>query len=328
MTMVKLNDLVCPLCWHPFSFDDRGNGNGELTCTSCHHTWPVRNGIARLVPEDLVAQQRRTATTFGWQWRHFSEMHSAFEAQFLDWIHPISPEFFRAKRVLDAGCGTGRHAYFAAKYGAREVVGLDLSDAVEIAHHNLRDFENVTVVQGDLLRPPFLTAASGGGFDIIYSIGVLHHLPEPERGFRTLLRYLRPGGTIAIWVYGHENNDFVRRVVEPVRRISTRVSPSLLRGFAWPLGAAFHVVAKAVYRPLHGTAIGRALPLNEYMSSVADFSFRQNYGIVFDQLAAPTAAYITKQEIERWFERDDLDDVVVSHRHQNSWRAQGRAAWI
>ena len=204
----------------------------------------------------------------------------------------FEPEFFRGKRVLDAGCGIGRHAYYAATYGASEVVALDLSGAVETARRNLESFDNVDVVQGDLLRPPFRTAAQGGGFDLVYSIGVLHHLPDPHAGFRKLVEYVRPGGTIAVWVYGHENNGFVRNVVEPVRRVSTKLPPSVLRGVAWPLAAGFHGVAKGVYRPLHGTAAAGVLPLENYMTSVAEFSFRQNYTIVFDQLVAPTAEYI------------------------------------
>jgi SAM-dependent methyltransferase len=251
-------------------------------------------------------------------------MHPEFEAQFLDWIHPLSPASFQGKRVLDAGCGTGRHAYFAARYGARNVVALDLSDAVDAAKDNLSGLDNVDVVQGDLLRPPFRPASSGEGFDLVYSIGVLHHLPNPLEGFRSLLRYVRPGGTIAIWVYGYENNGFVRNVIEPLRRISTRVPIPLLRGVAWPLGVAFHATAKVVYQPLGRTAVGRALPLSEYMSSVADFSFRQNYGIVFDQLAAPTAAYLTEPEFRRWFSEARLQDVQITHRHNNSWRGQAQ----
>ena len=88
----------------------------------------------------------------------------------------------RASAFSTPGCGTGRHAYFAAQYGAREVVALDLSEAVETARDNLAQFDNVHVVQGDLLRPPFRTAAQGGGFDLVYSIGVLHHLPDPYAG--------------------------------------------------------------------------------------------------------------------------------------------------
>jgi SAM-dependent methyltransferase len=323
-----LEDLLCPLSSEALQLAngdaDSDVESAELLCAGCGRGWEVRRGIPRLVPPDLIEQQQRTAAAFAFEWQHFAEMHPEYEAQFLDWIHPINQDFFRGKRVLDAGCGTGRHAYFAAQYGASEVVGLDLSEAVETARRVLSPLENAEVVQGDLLRPPLRTAAEGGGFDLVYSIGVLHHLTEPYEGFRSLLRLVRPGGTIAVWVYGYENNGFVRNVVEPLRRFTTKVPPTLVRGLAWPLGGAFHGVAKGVYRPLDGTAIGDALPLNQYMSSVANFSFRQNYSIVFDQLVAPTAAYIKGPELRSWFDENGLDDVLISHRHGNSWRGQGR----
>ncbi len=323
-----VEDLRCPVSSDPLVLDDAGSTGevetAELVCVGCARRWAVRDGIPRLVPPELEEQQRKTASAFGWQWQHFVEMHSEFEAQFLDWVHPLEPEFFRGKRVLDAGCGIGRHAYYAASYGAREVVAIDLSVAVETARRNLEPFDTVDVVQGDLLRPPFRTAADGGGFDLVYSIGVLHHLPDPYAGFRKLVEYVRPGGTIAVWVYGHENNGFVRNVVEPLRRVSTTLSPSVLRGVAWPLALGFHSVAKGVYRPLHGTAVGSRLPLDDYLTSVAEFSFRQNYGVVFDQLVAPTAAYIKGPELERWFRVSGLEDIQISHRHENSWRGQGR----
>lgn len=323
-----VKDLVCPLSSDPLRLEAAGDlddvDSGELVCTGCGRRWPIRYGIPRLVPPGLEDQQRKTAAAFGWQWQHFVEMHPEFEAQFLDWLHPIDPEFFRDKRVLDAGCGTGRHAYFAAAYGAREVVAMDLSGAVETARRNLARFDNVHVLQGDLLRPPLRTATAGGGFDFVYSIGVLHHLPDPHVGFRSLLRYVRPGGTIAVWVYGYENNGFVRNVVEPLRGVSTKIPPPLLRALAWPLAVGFHGVARGVYRPLNGTAAGRSLPLNEYISSVAGFSFRQNYGIVFDQLVAPSAEYIKGPELARWFDESGLEEVSISHRHGNSWRGRGR----
>jgi hypothetical protein len=60
------------------------------------------------------------------------------------------------------------------------------------------------------------------------------------------------------------------------------------------------------------------------MASVARFSFRQNYGIVFDQLVAPTAAYIKRPELRQWFDESGLEDVQVTSRHGNSWRGNGR----
>lgn len=324
-----VHDLACPLCASRLRLDGAPAGRrletGALVCEGCRRRWPIRNGVPRLVPPDLVPQQRRTAYAFGWQWQHFSELHPEFEAQFLDWIHPLTPEDFRGKRVLDAGCGIGRHAYFAASYGAREVVAVDLSDAVESARRNLAPFENVDVVQGDLLRLPFRTAAEGGGFDLIYCIGVLHHLPDPAAGVRSLVRYLRPHGKLAVWVYGYENNGFVRRVVEPLRRVTTRIPPPLLRVVAWPLAVAFHAVSKGVYRPLQGRRAAAVLPLSEYLTSVSHFSFLQNYGIVFDQLAAPTAVYVKEHELRQWLEECGLDEVQLTHRHGNSWRALGRA---
>ena len=77
---------------------------GELVCDGCGRDWPIRGGIPRLVPPDLVEQQTKTASAFGWQWQHFAEMHPEFEAQFLDWIASaragVLPGKARARRGL------------------------------------------------------------------------------------------------------------------------------------------------------------------------------------------------------------------------------------
>lgn len=324
-----LDILVCPLCASDLEVLQQSTGEaGEitaLTCTRERHRWEIRAGVPRLVPPDLADLQRRTADAFGFEWTHFAEQHPEFEEQFLDWIYPIEPSFFEGKTVLDAGCGTGRHSYFAASYGARAVVAIDLSNAVETARTVLAPFEHAYVVQGDLLRPPLRLPENGGGFDLVYSIGVLHHLPDPRAGFQVLAGYLKPGGTIAVWVYGYENNGFVRRVIEPLRRVTTSVSPGVLRAISWPLAVAFHAVAKFVYRPLrHVPAAARLLPLHAYLASVGSFSFRQNYAIVYDQLVAPTASYIKGDELRAWFTEAGLVDVELTNRHGNSWRARGR----
>lgn len=312
--------LACPVCQSLLKA-----GADELDCSGCDRRYPVVGGVPRLVPPDLPVELRRTADAFGWQWRHFVEMHDQYEEQFLDWINPLGPAAFEGADVLDAGCGIGRHAFFAAKYGAHNVVALDLSAAVETARENLAEAPTAHVVQGDILRPPLRSPAQGGGFDLVYSIGVLHHLPDPRAGFLSLARLLRPGGRIAIWVYGHENNGIVRNVVEPLRQATTQVPPPLLRAIAWPLAVLFHAAVRGIYRPSRKTSLSRRLPLGEYLSSLSDFSFRQNYNIVFDQLVAPTASYIRGEELREWFDAAGLDDVEITTRHGNSWRGHGRA---
>lgn len=329
MDPILVDSLACTRCAGSFVLADVGLPsdeveNGRLQCTSCSATYPIARGIPRLLPEGLSGEQRRTAEAFGWQWLHFPELKDAFEAQFLDWIDPIEPTFFAAKDVLDAGCGIGRHAYLAAGYGVHRLIALDLSAAVEPAADNLERFDNAHVIQGDILRLPLRTPEDGGGFDLIYSIGVLHHLPDPRAGFLSLARWLRPGGTIAVWVYGHENNGFVRHVIEPLRRFTTSVPPSFLRAIAWPLALMFHAVVKGVYAPTRRHAWAQRLPLRDYLSSLGTFGFRQNYTIVFDQLVAPTAAYVRGDEVREWFEAAGLVDVHVTSRHGNSWRGHGR----
>jgi SAM-dependent methyltransferase len=321
MAGVAFEDLVCPACGSDLTADD-----AELICTACLRRYEIRDGVARLLPPELSEALQRTAAAFGWQWRHFVDMSEVFEPQFLDWIYPLEPKDFAGADVLDAGCGIGRHAYFAARYGARSVTAFDLSAAVETARSNLREQANARVVQGDIMRPPFRLAADGGGFDLVYSIGVLHHLPDPRAGFLSLARYLRPGGRIAIWVYGHENNGLVRNVIEPVRRGTTKVPAPLLRAVAWPIAVVFYALVKGLYGS-HAPSrrLGRHLPLAEYVSSLAKFPFRPVYTIVFDQLVAPTAHYIRGEELREWFDTAGLTDVTISHRHGNSWRATGRA---
>ncbi len=253
-------------------------------------------------------------------------MHAQYRDQFLDWIYPLQPDFFRDRVVLDAGCGIGRHAYFAALFGAREVIAMDLSDAVETAYGHLAKLPNAHVVQADIYHPP-LRRALGGPFDLVYSIGVLHHLPQPEEGFASLVRLLRPGGTLFAWVYGHENNGIVHHFIDPLRKhVTTKLPPPLVRTLAWPLAVVLHAAAKSIYRPLRNTRWVRFLPLHAYLSTLSSFSFRHNYSIVFDHLIAPIAFYIKRAEFESWFRRAGLEGIELSWRNQNSWRGRGRRA--
>lgn len=318
---------ACPVCGG--RLDARGGGEevttGELACAGCGASYPVEGGVPRLLPPQLDEERKRISRAFGWQWQHFVELHPESEEQLLDWIRPLGPDDFRGKRVLDAGCGFGRHAHFAAEWGAEEVVALDASGAVESAQRLVGSRPNVHVVQGDILEPPFAREDGFGPFDVIYSIGVLDHMPDPRAGFESLVRFLRPGGTIAAWVYGWEGNGFVRGVVDPVRRVTAKAPPPLLRGLSWPLAATLHGVSRAASAG-RDTRLGRRLPLREYLLSIADYTLRNKENIVFDQLVSPTVHYLRREELEEWVGGAGLEDGTLTSRHGNSWRVQARRA--
>jgi SAM-dependent methyltransferase len=107
----------------------------------------------------------------------------------------------RRLRVLDAGCGTGEQALGIARtFPDVEVHGIDFSAAsLEMAERLSREKGiPVTFARKDLTA----SLADLGRFDVIVSIGVLHHLPEPKVGFSRLREIVAPGGVFLGMVYG------------------------------------------------------------------------------------------------------------------------------
>jgi uncharacterized protein YbaR (Trm112 family) len=327
-----LKYLVCPVCQVTPELTVASEADnqteireGSLRCPECRRTYPIRRGIPRLVPSELSKDKERTAARFGWEWNHFAEMHQEHRDQFLDWIAPLQPSFFKDKVILDAGCGMGRHAYYAAEFGARDVIAMDLSQAVETAYRNIGHLPNVHVVQGDILVPPLRRAPARPELDFAYCIGVLHHLPDPKAGFESLVQLLKPSGTVFAWVYGHENNGIVHNVIDPIRkRLASRMSPRALLALSWPITAVLQGLAGGIYHPARRTRLFKYLPSHAYIDSLTSFSFRHKYAIVFDHLTAPTAFYIPGPEFESWFSELGLEEVEISWRNENSWRGRGR----
>jgi SAM-dependent methyltransferase len=192
--------LLCPACRASLNLQATAHQGEEvlegfLDCTKCSAHFPIRNGIPRFVASDQYV------STFSFEWKKWRRVQfdtvtrRSSEAAFVA-STGVPPAELANKTVLDAGCGTGRFMDLAARAGA-EVVGVDLSLAIEVAQENLGHLPNCHFVQADLLRPPFASAS----FDFIYSIGVLHHTPNTRQAFRSLLSALKPGGDVALWVY-------------------------------------------------------------------------------------------------------------------------------
>lgn len=244
--------------------------------------------------DNHIALQKRTASSFGYEWAKFSEVFAEYEANFLSYISPMGKEFFKGKLVLDAGCGAGRHTLFATKYGAK-VVGIDLSEkAVQSARNNMAEFPNAQIMQRDIY-----TFEYPEKFECILCIGVLHHLPTPQVGFNKLVSLLKSGGTILIWVYGKKDNKLAMYLYEPLRKITTRMPHVVLYFLAFLPAVAMEMCNRL------------KLPL---FSCYAQFPFKTKLNDAFDVFSAPFAVYYTIEEIQNWFETAGLKDIRVSYR--------------
>lgn len=315
-----LEFLACPDCHADLELtgaqmDGQEIMTGTLACTGCALRYPVSGGIPRFT-ELHSRGHEETAQAFGYQWKRYSEMDARYRRQFLDWIRPVEEDFFDGKVVLEGGCGKGRHTMLAAEFGARAVLAIDLSEAVDAAFANVRHLPNAHVIQADLNHPPVKPVV-----DYAFSVGVLHHLPDPERGFRALVSRLSPGGHVSAWVYGREGNGWIVHLVTPAReRVTSRLPYRVLGPLAHVLTMPLWAATQLLYRPTRGTALGRALPYNGYLGYIADLGFREQRTIVHDHLIAPIAFYLRQDEFAAWFERAGLDGVRIEHHNGNSWR--------
>lgn len=293
---------------------------GALFCLSCGYTAPIIRGIPRMVPAMLDETNHNIASRFGYEWKSFANFYDFYREQFLSWIEPVSADFFRGRVVLDAGCGKGRHVRLAAEFEAKDVIGVDLSNSVEIAFQATSHLSNAHIIQGDIFHLPFKHA-----FDYIYSIGVIDHTTDPFGAFRGLVALLTRGGTISVWVYGREGNGWIIRLVDPFRRFVTSRAPVwFVKALSYSLAAILVPIVRFVYRPLGKIpGIRRLLFYRDYLLSISTFPYREIATITFDHLVAPRAYYLTRNEVAEWYELAGLEHVAISRRNQNSWRGFG-----
>jgi SAM-dependent methyltransferase len=291
---------------------------GALACTRCATSFPIRRGIPRFAGE-LSREVERTVDAFGYQWERANALlkDTRFSAPdvFLDFVRPLQGEWLRGKRVLDAGCGFGRFAIAAIHFGAAFVVGVDLSDAVDVAFANTRGLSNVLIVQADLFRLPLKST-----FDYAFSVGVLHHTPDPRGAFLQVVSKIVPGGSMSAWVYGRENNGWIIHVANPVRRLTSRLPKPLLLALSYAAALPLFALTHGIYGPL---ARRRArLPwlfYFDYFVFLSQFGYREHAFVIFDHAAPAIAEYIARGDFEQWFEAAGLERIVITMRGGNSW---------
>jgi SAM-dependent methyltransferase len=260
---------------------------------------------------------------FDREWASFYDIGTAEQSKIFELYFDLVPRVVlgAGSVVLDAGCGAGRWSVQVAARGSR-VVALDAGRSVELAHRNGRPW-GIQCVQGDVTDLPFASAT----FDLVYSLGVLHHVDATEKAAAELVSALRPGGYCLIYLYYALDNRGpvfrgVYRIVDLVRRVLSR-SPQAVVG---PISG---VIAASVYLPLARASwalrslglrrVAVALPLSSY----ADRSFRTMRNDSLDRFGTRLEKRFTRTDVVQLMERAGLEEVRVAD-SAPFWHAVGR----
>jgi SAM-dependent methyltransferase len=200
----------------------------------------------------------------------------------------------KGRWILDAGCGAGRFLDVASTTGA-QVVGVDLSNAVDAAAESLQANPTVHLVQASIYELPFRP----GAFDGVYCIGVIQHTPDPARAVAALPPQLKKGGRLALTIY--ERRRFTKLYSKYLLRSLTRRldKNQLLRGVQATMPLLFPMTEVLFRVPVLGRYLRFLIPVANYTEE-PDLTWQQRYHwAVLDTYDMLAPEYDEPQTFER-----------------------------
>jgi SAM-dependent methyltransferase/uncharacterized protein YbaR (Trm112 family) len=214
------------------TYDTRGHIMAGALTTQAGRIYPIINGVPRFV--DFVPA--KTVESFGDEWNFFNFVD--FKVNWLE--HTVantfgSPDAFKDKVLVDAGGGSGSQSRWFAEYGARHVIVLELSHAVDgVIAKNLSSLDNVDVIQCSIDAPPLRVGSIEG---IVYCHNVIQHTPSVEKTATALYGLVAPGGEFVFNCYALNTEGVVRwlrfyAVYKPLRALLSKMPFQVIMAYS------------------------------------------------------------------------------------------------
>lgn len=152
----------------------------------CGQTIPAKGSVLQVL----------SGHAFERHWQGFAEPIAASKRQVAnEFLAPMLARLAPGARVLDAGCGDGVHLAILAESGAGSVAGLDVSGAALAAASTRHP--DALLLQADMATIPL----ADGTCDVVFSLGAIAYTEDPPSTLRELVRVLRAGGLLGLWIY-------------------------------------------------------------------------------------------------------------------------------
>jgi len=280
--------------------------SGELKGTDS--SYPIVDGIPRLLPDAPLRESPGAATqeSFGYEWEHFDALLPDYEQEVQNYFYVVPEDKLNDAVILDAGCGMGRWAHYVCRKSIRRLYALDFSRAIDRAARTLADMSAAHCIQADICRLPFRPQT----FDFVYSLGVLHHLENPDLGMASLVKSMKENGSLLVYLYyALENRPafyrIIFRAITWARRTTSKLSKPWMHRLAWVIGLGIYLpLAKFAWllEKIGLKDAAKNIPLYHYRNATIRFMV----GDAFDRFATPIENRYTRAEIEAWLKRYDL----------------------
>ena len=259
--------------------------------------------------------REQTIKDFGAQWTRFTDNEGYYGSGEMLEDHfgaLVDLERLHGARVAEIGAGTGRFVRMLLDREVASVVAVEPSDAMDVLVHNTqqhRDRITYLRVRGDELP-------ATADLDLVFSIGVLHHIPDPAPVVAAAYQALRPGGSMLVWLYGHEGNELYLAVVSPLRAIVKSSPHWVVNSLTWML-----YFPTVMYIRL---CRWLPLPMRDYATGVLGrFPADKIRLVIYDQLNPAHAEYYRRSEAIALLEDAGFRNVTAVHRHGYSWSVRG-----
>lgn len=296
--------LISPDSGQPLHLETNAD-DGECLRSDSGERFPVRDSIPRFVDSEQFVE------SFGFQWNRFEVRQPEEDEATFELKTGVPFDALAGLRVLDAGCGGGRYSRVAAEHGA-VVVGADRSSAVDKARQLTAELPNASFVQADLTQLPFRPAS----FDLVFSLGVIHHSPDPRAAFRSIASMVKPGGRLSLWVY--------RRNSLPQEWLNTGLRALAIRSPRKALLACCRL----------GAVVGAIPVLNRTLNKIANFSnhprWENRVCDNFDWYSPQWQSHHTSAEVIDWFREEGFVEIheLPPAKSDRLYRVAFQAGWI
>ncbi len=274
--------------------------------------------------ESDISIDQKTIKSFGLEWTRFNsfsnqEIQKAGD-QYFDIV--CSHHVNKDSLVLDVGCGTGRWSKYLSDK-VKFIEAIDPSDAVYSAVRLTKDIQNIRITRASIDTMPF----DDNLFDFIICLGVLHHVSDIQRAINEIVKKLKSGGYLLVYIYYNLDNKgwFLRSLFflsNNARKVIFRL-PDKIKVLICDL------LAVVVYLPLvtFSRALKKAFPHKNFYSKVPlsyywDKSFHMIRNDSLDRFGTPLEKRYSRAEIKEIMEKAGLKEIVFSEK-EPYWHAIG-----